>query len=137
MNQLRPQQNATNVTNATGAANATNATNATGAANATNVTNATGAANATNATNATGVANATNATNATGAANATNATGASNVSNATNATEQLWLPIYNEANFTKEDVVVDLTKRGIYGDFVIWYNLFFDTNGIVVQNFTS
>ena len=30
-------------------------------------------------------------------------------------------------------VVEDLTKRGIYPDFVLWYETFFGNNGIVVM----
>ena len=30
-------------------------------------------------------------------------------------------------------VVLNLTERGIYLDFELWYNYFFDTNGVVVQ----
>jgi hypothetical protein len=43
-----------------------------------------------------------------------------------------WLPEYNDDNYTQEMVVLNLTERGIYPDFVLWYSTFFGTNGIVV-----
>ena len=82
-----------------------------------------------------GAANATNATEG-GAANATNATegGAANATNATAENQTFWLPIYDGEDWTKEMVVVNLTERGIYPDFELWYMTFFGNNGIVVMD---
>lgn len=130
MDKLRPP--AQNVTgNETGAGNATNAT--AGGANATG-----GEANATNAT---GAANATNATNSTeGSARRRlqedNASGNGNATNDTAGNETFWLTEYDEGNFTREQIVLNLTLRRIYDDFALWYIYFFGSDGIIVKNFT-
>lgn len=34
-------------------------------------------------------------------------------------------------------IVLNLTQRGIYNDFALWYIYFFGSDGIVVKNFTQ
>lgn len=121
MDKLRPP--AQNVTgNETGAGNATNAT---------------GAANATNATNSTegSARRRLQEDNASGNGNATNGT-AANETNVTAGNETFWLPEYDEGNFTREQIVLNLTLRRIYDDFALWYIYFFGSDGIIVKNFT-
>ena len=131
----------TNATNETREviANATNATEGE-IANATNETREV-IANVTNATEGE-IANATNASseNATIAYNETNATGAANAT-AGNETNNLvltfWLPEYDNDNMTKEMIIADMAARGVYGDFLLWYDKYYGTNGLAVEYFRS
>jgi len=63
-----------------------------------------------------------------------NETAGNQTANATAANMTFWLPEYNNDTWTKDMVVLNLTERGIYLDFELWYNYFFGTNGVVVQN---
>jgi hypothetical protein len=75
-------------------------------------------------------------TNETASINETSAAENATSANATNATAEqvFWLPEYNDDSYTYEMVVMNLTERGIYPDFELWYNTFFGINGIVVQD---
>ena len=81
---------------------------------------------------------ASNATNAT-AGNATNAT-AVNETQGVNMTS-LWIPEYDHDNLTKEMIIENMTARGLYKDFQLWYLIFFGTStstpGLVPLNFTQ
>ena len=72
---------------------------------------------------------ATNVT--TGGANVTNVTEAANVT--ANVTK-IWLVEYDEANFTKEMIVANMTERGVYNNFALWFMTFFGPNGVVVKD---
>ncbi len=53
----------------------------------------------------------------------------------------IWLPEYASDNFTKDMVIQNMTARGVYDDFQLWYLIFFGTNiaspGIVPLNYTQ
>lgn len=54
---------------------------------------------------------------------------------------ELWIPEYDQDNFTKEMIVENMTARGLYKDFQLWYLVFFGTSnstpGLVPLNFTQ
>lgn len=48
--------------------------------------------------------------------------------------QTFWLADFDTDAFTLDQVIANLTDRGIYADFLVFYNFFFGKDGLIVQN---